>query len=382
MPQSSLTANVVAFCRLLREHEFSVGPAEESDVMRALTLIRIGHREEFRLSLRAILASSQREQERFDALYAEYWGGRIKPGDSTKVLDAIQKGPTRLTLLSWGSDSESEEGKGRNAGYSPAEVLTRKNFDQYKDEDFVEGAKLIRAIARLLAAQITRRYSVSRRRRFVDFRRTMRQSLRHSGEVIDLAFRERRKRRTRIVVFCDVSGSMESYSRFFLSFIHTMQQAYGRIETFVFSTSLYRLTGVLKHKSLGETFKDLADVVPEWSGGTRIGASLQMFLDLYGHSLLSKDTVVLILSDGWDIGGIDVLEHSMKQIRLKANRILWLNPLLGDHSYEPGCAGMQAALPYVDEFLPVHNLQSLYDLYHHLTSTRRRKVFSPVRGDG
>ena len=201
----------------------------------------------------------------------------------------------------------------------------------------------------------------------------MRWSLRSAGETVTLAFRKRSLQRVKIVLLCDVSGSMESYSRFLIAFIYVLQRVYGRIETFVFSTSLHRITNILKEKDFGKALAEISDSVPDWSGGTRIGQSLQTFLEDYAGTFLNKDTVVLILSDGWDIGEVDVMEKSMMHMHQRANRVLWLNPLLGSPDYEPTCLGMQAALPHVDVFLPAHNLESLRNLYSHLASERRRK---------
>jgi uncharacterized protein len=375
MRSSSLSANVVEFCRMLREHDFAIGPAEEADALRAISLIRIENPGEFHLALRTILAGSRREQQLFDRLYDVFWQGKLVGGSvERESVELIERAAPRPILLSWDKSKNADPPKEQESsgGYSPSEVVALKDFSQYGEEDLEEAIQVIHAIARILANRLSRQYRVSPSRQ-LDFRRTLRASLRRGGEVIDLLYRKKRKRQTRIVVLSDVSGSMDRYSRFLLTFIYALQRVYNRIETFVFSTSLCRVTELLRRESLPDALREISLAFPEWSGGTRIGQSFETFLSDYGSSLLGRDTVVMILSDGWDIGGIDLMVQSVKNIRQKAERVLWLNPLLGSPEYEPNCIGMQAALPYVDEFLPIHNLESLRELCSHLVQQSRRQ---------
>lgn len=380
---TELSANVVSFCRLLRGNGLPIGPAEEADALRALGIIRIGDPDEFRLALRTILARSRKEQDFFDRAYAAYWLGNRQPSKfhGQEDIELARKNPVprkqkqkpaNNTLLNWVPVQEAQE-ETDSAGYSPAEVLTKKDFRKFSEQEFDEAIKIIREIARLLSTRLSRRYRKSEHHKILDFRRTMRLSLRNAGEILDLAFRERSLRRVKLVLLCDVSGSMENYSRFLITFLYALQQIYGNIETFAFSTSLHRLTGILKQKEITDALKDISSSVPDWSGGTKIGNCLHTFLDESGSTLLNKDTVVIILSDGWDIGEVQLMEQCMKQIHQKTQRVIWLNPLLGNPEYEPDCMGMQAALPFVDEFLPAHNLESLRELCNHLSSVRKRK---------
>jgi len=383
-----LSANVVAFCRLLRGQGFPIGPAEEADALRGLGMIQVADREEFYFTLRTILTGSRREQEIFDNAFACYWDGKMQRAMSKgeQEIESLKNElPLRIqenrkggrTLLPWGTEplAEAEEAL---PGYSPLEVLKRKDFRNFTEQDVVEAIRIIREIARLLGMRLSRRSLLSRTHQQFDFRRTMRRSLRNGGEVIDLAFRRRALRPVKIVLLCDVSGSMESYSRFLITFLYALQHVYGRIETFAFSTSLHRITRLLKGENLSKALKEVSASVPDWSGGTRIGKCLQTFLEEHGHTLLNKDTAVLILSDGWDIGEVDLLEECMRQIHRKANGVIWLNPLLGARDYEPSCQGMQAALPHIDLFLPAHNLESFRDLSHRLSSNPKRKQISAL----
>ncbi|MDR7393521.1 MAG: VWA domain-containing protein, partial [Armatimonadota bacterium] len=162
-------------------------------------------------------------------------------------------------------------------------------------------------------------------------------------------------------LLCDVSGSMDVYSRFLIQFVYALQDALGRVESFVFSTSLTRVTEELRTRSLRAALDRLSQRVPNWSGGTKIGSSLRQFLDRYG-GLLDRHTVVLIVSDGWDTGEVEVLRRAMQEIRSRAARVIWLNPLLGSPGYQPLTRGMQAALPYVHVFASAHNADSLREL--------------------
>ena len=196
------------------------------------------------------------------------------------------------------------------------------------------------------------------RRGRLDLRRTIRANLAR-GEIIDLRRRQRRRRPLRLIVLCDVSGSMNVYSRVLLLFLFALQQSFTRIETFAFSTRLTRITAHLKGRSYRQALDRLI-AVSDWSGGTRIGESLAAFNRQHGR-LLDRQTLVVVLSDGWDTGDPNVLARELMTIRRRARRVIWLNPLLGRPGYEPLTRGMAAALPHLDGFAPAHNLQSLQD---------------------
>jgi hypothetical protein len=210
---------------------------------------------------------------------------------------------------------------------------------------------------------------VARRGHLVDLRRSIRQSLRRGGEIIDLLRRERKIQKTRVVLLCDVSGSMDLYSRFLIQFVYALQHAVSRVETFVFSTGLSRITGSLEADDLRAALDEVARRVPDWSGGTKIGRSFRRFLDEHAAAALDRRTVVIIISDGWDTGDAELLEDAMAEMRRRAGRVIWLNPLLASPGYEPICQGMRIALPYVDIFAPAHNLESLRRLERYLART-------------
>ncbi|RMF60906.1 MAG: VWA domain-containing protein [Calditrichaeota bacterium] len=369
--KTELSANVVAFCRYLRNHGFNVTASDQADVLRALSMVPLSDRDMFRLTLRAVLTKTHPEQLRFDELFSTYWeelsravDSKIKqdeePGEQNRPKPRGQN-LTLQSLQSWlrGSQVEDEE---ETAAYSPVEVLTHKDFSTFTDAQLKEVMKLITLIAKSLALRSTRRYEKSRRSAYFDLRRTMRRNLRRGGEILDIAFRQKKIRKLKLVMLCDVSKSMDLYSQFLIQFIYAFQSVYRQVETFVFSTSLHRITEQLQSHDFRSALKGLEEEVPDWSGGTKIGASLNTFVEEYGTKLLDNRSIVLILSDGWDTGDIQLLEESMAQIHRRAAKVIWLNPLAGSREFQPTVRGLQAALPYIDVFAPAHNVESLRNL--------------------
>ena len=380
---TELSAHVVSFCRYLRKHKFSLGPAEEADVLQALSLITFSDPETFQMILKGVLARSQKEQLKFDDLYDDYWSqyfkavdGKIKDGRAEEQAKAKanskKKAPSLQALKSWlygkGSTEETEI-----ATYSGQEVLTQKDFSAYSVEEMEEMMRFLQQLARSLASKRQRRYRPSKHQTTFDLRRTMRLNMRRGGEILDLAFREPKEKKLQLVLLCDVSQSMDLYSRFLVQFAYAFQQSYRRIETFVFSTSLHRITEELQEQDYELALQHLSEKVPNWSGGTKIGASLHQFIKDH-RQYLDRRTLVLILSDGWDTGDLEVLEESMRTLHRKSSRVIWLNPLAGNPDYEPTVKGMQVALPYVDVFAAAHNLESLQKVFRKMQTSKRKAI--------
>ena len=225
--------------------------------------------------------------------------------------------------------------------------------------------RLARRIVKRLARNPSRRWKAVRSGPRVHLRRSLRQSLKTGGELIELSYKQRKPKRTKLFVICDVSGSMDLYSRLLLQFVYGLQNSFARVETFVFSTSLSRITGCLRNKTYQRALDRLAARVRGWSGGTRIGASLATF-NAEWLTRIDKRTIVIILSDGWDTGEPDELAAALAQLQKRAGRLIWLNPLLGTSTYQPLTRGMQAALPFINVFAPAHDLASLRALEPHL----------------
>jgi len=382
LPRSGdLAANVVAFCRLLRRRSIPVGAREAADALRALAAVDLLDRREAFLALRAVLVESREHFDRFAQAFAEFWGVPEEDGAgvSEDVRQAAEGAPGAAegdqVLREWvmeegGAAADEGSGTDETPAYSPAEILTRKDFSALSAEDLEAMATLVAQIARRVATRMSRRMRAARRAHLVDMRRTVRHSLRRGGEIMELLRRRRRIQKSQVVLLCDVSGSMDLYSRFLVQFVYALQHAVSRIETFVFSTSLTRVTDALSEVELRRALDEVARTVPNWSGGTKIGASLRQFLDGYGRDLLGERTVVMIISDGWDTGEVEVLAAAMRELNRRSARVIWLNPLLGGAGYEPLCQGMRVAMPHVDVFAPAHNLESLRRLERHLALAR------------
>jgi hypothetical protein len=210
--------------------------------------------------------------------------------------------------------------------------------------------------------------------RLLDLRRTLRKNLRYGGELLDWAEREPKVKPRPLVIIADVSGSMERYTRLLLLFTYGLAKALEqKVEAFVFSTRLTRITQQLRERNLERALREVSLAVPDWSGGTRIGEALQDFNFKWGRRVLGRGALTLVISDGWDCGDVEVLRDEISRLQRSSRRLIWLNPLLGSPDYEPLTRGIQAALPFIDDFLPVHNLASLHDLASHLEGLSERR---------
>lgn len=354
----------------------NISLSDQISALQALQILPSIDRSSFRLALRAVLVKSLIDQIKFDECYQDYWqelgmavDSKVKQGkeyqsQQKEISSTLNNKQTMQSLQNW------LHGKKPNvvqeiASYSPIEVLARKDFSIFTQEEASRILGLLHSIGRSLATRYSHRFKKSYRGKF-DLRRTLRLNLRRGGEIMELAFRKQRIQYLKLVLLCDVSKSMDLYSRFLLQFIYGFQSIYRRVETFVFSTSLHRITDFLRGKAYATALEKLATEVPQWSGGTRIGESLENFVNEYGAKYLNKDSIVIIMSDGWDTGDISLLEQNMKRIHRSSALVLWLNPLAGNSKYEPSVKGMKAALPYIDVFVPVYNVDSLRELVDYL----------------
>ena len=369
------------FGRMLRAAGLQPTVSELMDAVRALTMVDLIDRREVYLALRTVLVTRVEEFPAFDRCFDAFWKFHAEEGQGLEGLTsslptlppeeepasapgAAESQQARVALEAWEETGSEDEEPLEVPGVSAYEVLMDQDFSTFPVEDLDEVARLTVLIARRLARRVSRRRRPTRRGGVLDLRRSIRANM-MKGEIIDLRRRERRRRKVRLVLLCDVSGSMDLYSRFLLQFLYALQNVFGRVETFTFATRLTRVTEHLKGPSYRLALKRLAEV-RDFSGGTRIGDSLQEFNRSWGH-LVDRHTIVLLLSDGWDTGEPEVLATEMLALKRRAGRLIWLNPLLGNPSYEPLTRGMAAALPLVDHFAAAHNLASLRDLAGHLT---------------
>jgi len=375
----NLASALIRFAALLRRHGLPVSLLQVTDAVRALERLDLADREEVRLGLRTVLVGRPEDFANFDRCFEAFWRSDVEVdpdlGDLVAVdaegglegLPAPSIGQKRETLAldTWGSDEAEEEGEPLGVpGVSDRESLVGQDFSTFSPDQLDEVFRLAIQIARRLARKLSRRRRPVARRGRIDLRRTLRANL-NRGDLIELRYRQRKRRKVRLLLLCDVSGSMDLYSRFLLQFVFALQSVFNRVETFTFATRLTRATDYLKARSYRQALRRLTEV-RDWSGGTRIGESLATFNREWPH-LVDRRTIVIVLSDGWDTGEPELLATELMRIKRRAGRVLWLNPLLGNPSYEPLTRGMAAALPLVDDFAAAHNLAALRELAGKLT---------------
>lgn len=365
----NLLANCVLFGRLLRALGMDVTPTQMVDVVASLNHVPIGDRQDFKHMLAALLVRRREEMATFDAAFDSFWHARWHGAPAAQKRPRMSPQVQRLEL----AGPHAQDGAGPHAfppeplqevvkTYSAAEHLRQRDFALLDADELSAVRQQLRTIDWHLEPRRTRRTEHAPHGALLDMRRTMRQNLRHSGDAYKLARRQRKYKPRPVVLLCDISGSMERYSRILLQFLYTVSWQMARVETFVFSTRLTRITRELRQRSVEVALADASHAVPDWAGGTRIGAAIKHFNYQWARRVLNQGAVVMIVSDGWERGDIALLAREMARLRRSAYQVIWLNPLLGDKDYEPLVRGMQAALPYIDRFLPVHNLASLEQL--------------------
>ena len=364
--QQSLSRNIVQFCRFLRLKGFTIGMEEEAIALSALQFIDLKSRYDFFLVLKSICCRSRYQQHEFGYLFEQYWQELDTAVDSrTRASHKAELKPKPReagfkSLKSW-LTGKTNDGVEKTAAYSVLESFSQKDFSAVPSDTLEEMMDIIKLVSKNLANQLNRRYKKSQIKNKPDMRATLRRNLRHGGELMEIVYQKPKPTHNKLVILCDVSESMELYSAFLLQFLFAFQQVYRRVETFTFSTSLQCLTGLLKRGDFKEVLAVLAAQQKNWSGGTKIGESLRDFIVQYGGQLDNKSTLI-ILSDGWDTGAIEVLQQSMEILKFRSKKIIWLNPLMGYYGYQPDVAGMRAALPYISVLAPVHNVDSLRKL--------------------
>jgi uncharacterized protein with von Willebrand factor type A (vWA) domain len=371
---SHLAENLLVFGRLLRALGLDVHMGRMLDVLKALQFVDIGSRAEVYHTCRSLLVHQRQDLDTFDRAFEVFWNrpdavsrqqGRIKDHrDSPPALGST----SGVELV--GDAADGAEGGGALRTWSAASALAVKDFAEFTADELAVAQAALNRLAWNPGARRTRRWIRGRGPR-IDLRRALAGSMRTGGDVIRLPRRKRRVRRRPIVLICDVSGSMERYSRMLLHFSHALGRRHVRVEVFVFSTTLTRITNELRTRGLDAAVAGAARAVPDWSGGTRIGDALRTLHQRWMRRVLHGGPVVLLISDGWDRGDPALLREQVARLQRSCHRLIWLNPLIGTADYAPLTRGLQAALPYVDDFLPARTLTNLVDLSIHLNSIAR-----------
>ncbi len=392
----TVRANLLRLGRRLRQAGMSVGPGQILEFVDALDRVSLARYDDVFYAARATLVTRPEQLPVFKAEFDQFWydllqermmpleeyltsdeerAGKPRPGD--KPDEHKKKGQP-------GSSQESEhsvlaiEGvdEGGDIGdtedyetppedvllFSAREALRKKDFSQFSDEEIAEARRIMADMSWRLSTRETRRKRRAVRGDFIDYRRTLRQSMKQGGVPMELKYRSRKHRMRPLVLICDISGSMDRYSRMLLRFVHALEHGLDAVEVFVFGTRLTRITRELRKRDVDQAIEDVVASVDDWSGGTRIGEAIKTFNYEWSRRVLRSGATVVVISDGWDRGDPDLLGDEMARLQRSCRRLIWLNPLLGAPGYQPLTQGIRAALPSIDHFLPVHNLKSLETL--------------------
>jgi uncharacterized protein len=363
---------VIRFINLLRRNRIPVHTASEIDAVHALSLVDINDPFQFYLALKTCLLTSRAQLVPFNRLYMQFWGTGPKLKKPTDG-DEETSGPDEKSVVFKKLDHSPSEDNARKGAskhsnvyeevptftYSAAETLRQKDFEEITQSEVAMLDQVFKRLKIKIREKKGRRFKPALSGRLVDLRRTIRQSTQRGGEIIDILMRQRKPKESKIVIMADVSGSMDAYSRFLIKFTYEMQRFLRDTETFVFGTRLMRITDVLQQRSLETALAMVAKRVLFWSGGTDIGGCLKEFNEKFSGRYMAQNRILVILSDGWDKGNIEELRLQMIRLKRGFRRVIWLNPHLQYDDYQPLCLGMAAALPYVDHFLPCHNVETL-----------------------
>ena len=386
-------ANLLTFGRTLRRAGLPLGSGQVISFVEAMGAINPARRDDVYHAARATLVTRPEQFPLFNAEFARFWRrlvseeaipieayvstadeasmplaeaaqtrrGEQRPGEA----GTVEKERTLIAV----DASDGAEPAGENEEieapaedvliFSAREVLRKKDFAQFTPEEATEARRIIEQMDWRLGTRETRRRERAPHGEFIDYRATLRRSLRHGGVPLELRRRRRKVRMRPLVLICDISGSMDRYSRLLLRFVHALKHGLDAVDVFVFGTRLTRITRQLRKRDVDDAITEVVRAVEDWSGGTRIGDAIKTFNYRWSRRVLRSGATVVIISDGWDRGDPILLAREMARLQRSCRRLIWLNPLLGAPGYQPLTQGIRAALPFVDEFMPVHNLQSL-----------------------
>lgn len=369
----AVVRHVVTFGRVLREVGLEVGPGRVGDALRGLGAVDLTRQEDVYFALRQTLVSRRDELDLFDRAFNAWFlrAPLLPPLRVVQSPAALQQAGESLSDGE-GAAEDDDAGDPLELGASGHELLRVKDFAEMTPDEYRRVRRLIAAIAGQRPLRASRRRRADPRGDRLDMRRLIRHSLRTGGDPVDRTYRVRKHVPRKLVVLCDVSGSMDAYARALVLFLHAAVGSGPGVEAFAFGTRLSRLTSELGTRDPEAALVKCTEAVTDWGSGTRIGASLKQFNDLYGRRALSRGAVVVIVSDGWERQDPELVGREMARLARAAYALVWVNPLKGNPEYQPLAGGMRAALPYVDRFLSGHNLRSLEELAAVLAGIERR----------
>ena len=358
---------MVRFSRELSAAGIPVDTANMIDLCRCFSYVDIGHKRDFYAAARANLVSSHEDFPRFDRVFEAFWQKTINQAldeadsDAAHDEDSVRKRAKEQERLPDNLDEDStfSEQSSAHIEYSPDEILAKRDLGSLNAEELKRARRLMAKLLAVIANYRSRRRTPDHSGRNLNFRRMLRRTALDGQDMCKLLYRRRRIRKTKLILLCDVSGSMERYSRFLIQFICALRHELPDVEVAVFSTRLTVITPQLASQGTEETLRHFSDRVPDWAGGTDIGQCISDFNQHFAAQMLRSRTIVVILSDGWDRGDADQMRIAIEGLRRNVQKLIWLNPLLGGENYRPLCRGIKTALPHLDYFLPAHNLESL-----------------------
>ena len=379
-----LAANLIHFARYLRARGLNVVPDTSAALLEAAGTIGLSERDDVKSAFRAITVARPEELATFDGAFELFFGtgsvGRTRRLEDIelKVHDRDRPKPL-VPVLAEQAPAHAERERDDvedSVGGSYAERLGRKDFGELTPEELAEVRRLIARMVWQPADAASRRWGPSTRGPRPDFRRTFRNMVGHEADLVPLSYAGRRPRKRPLLVVADVSGSMERYSEMLLYFVHAAQGRLGRVESFVFSTHLTRITREIRHRDPRVALRQVTGKVTDWSGGTRIGEALHAFNWQWSRRVARGGPIAVIISDGWDRGDPEMLRDEMARFSRSVHRVVWLNPLAGRPGFQPETRGMRAVLPYVDDFRAAANVTDLRQVIRLLESVpaRRREV--------
>jgi uncharacterized protein len=373
----ALLDNLLVFGRLLRRLGLEVHVGRLLDVAAVLPQVNIGKRDDVFHTCRALLVHDREDLPAFDRAFDAFWrlhgDGEQRPDRRRSDVDLPtadqhtgSDGAVEMSVAAF-DPSTTDASTDSTGAWSDARRMAQKDFAAFTPDDIAIARTVLDQLEWSPGQRRTRRWVQGRGPR-IDLRRALGNSVRTGGDVIKLPTRRRRTRPRPLVLLCDISGSMERYSRMLLHFAHAIARRHRRVEAFVFSTGLTRVTRELRAPRLDEALAEVSRSVADWSGGTRIGEALEQLNQQWSRRALRGGPVVLLISDGWDRGDPTLLRDQIRRLQRRAHRLIWLNPLIGTADYAPLTRGLQAALRFVDDFLPARTLTSLADLAVYLNS--------------
>lgn len=388
-------ANVAQFARALRAAGLPVGPGRVLEALKAIEVAGIGSRQDLYWTLHAVFVNRRDQRELFDQCFHIFWRDpkllerlmqmmlpqlqRNEPAQeevSRRVAEALgpEKQPGQGETEGEENEPEEEIELDMQLTYSAKEVLQEKDFEEMSADELSQAKRQIKGLQLPIMERPTRRFALHPRGRRIDLRKTLRQSLRGGGAIIDIAKKRRLRRPPPLVILCDISGSMSRYSRMLLLFMHAIASDRERVHSFVFGTRLTNITRYLRNRDVDLALEKVGQVVKDWSGGTRIGHCLEDFNKHWSRRVLGQGAVVMIITDGLDRDAGEGLEVEMERLHKSCRRLIWLNPLLRYDGFEPISTGARAMVRHVDDFRTVHNLESLGQLAAVLSREPERRA--------